>query len=161
MMKSASRKIIWLFAVAILSVQGCSHKPANPSGSRAEQEADIQEAVLLHLIAPSSSNKSSPIFISVNRSDPTPQFLQRFAKHQLNVKPESQSSWANGRVIDSSTGLGSVIYDVRQMKWTDAQSVEVYGGWISANLSAMTCEYLVIWDGNKWRVKENGTCAIS
>jgi hypothetical protein len=137
--------------IALLSAQGCAY---NPVGTRAEQEEDMREAVLLHLIH--SKKQPSVVFIRVNNTDPSPRFLQRFSGYGFTAKPVSQSSWRNGSVIDPLSGKWSRIYEVSKVSWIDTKSAEVEGGYKYEGGT-----YLVNWSGTQWQVVKSTINYIS
>lgn len=149
------------------------HTPSPPPRSRAQQEEDIQEVVLLHIIKTPHQFVPPVVFISVNGQDPNPQFLERFIPHQITAKPESESAWgfiplsnsldpnnANAliiedvfqEVIDPTTEQSSAIYSASKVQWVDDMTVRLSGGWVAGSLAALYSDYELSWSGQIWEI---------
>lgn len=152
------RSRIALVTVALLA--GCSRSPgpdSAPSSSRPVQpqsstttarsgdDQEVYEAVFRWQFQHNSSGAqqdATAFFLSINKADPSAEFLQRFADHQPPVEPGSR--------FKKGAGL---LFRIDGIEWIDEHNAEVSGGYYEAELSASGNTYRVIRKEDKWVVE--------
>jgi hypothetical protein len=114
-----------------------------------DETVAIQEAVFRYQFQHNaSSRKQAADFYClgiVEKKNPRPELMERFAGHAPAVVPvsECRADAGSGVTRDSTSGHG-LIFTVGDIKWINGSEVEVAGGYYEGGLSA---------SGNVFRVK--------
>lgn len=126
---------------------------------RATQELDILEAVFRHQFEHNASSATAQrrvecLFLSLHKDhDPPTELLARFKDHTPPVEPVSAAAperWYGIR--HKQNGRHGIIVLVDRIRWIDADTVEVEGGYYEGSTSA---------SGNVYRVeRRDGTWAV-
>jgi hypothetical protein len=117
---------------------------------------DVAEAVFRHQFDPNASGRQRDVdyfFISVENNDPPKALLARFANHTPRVLPASlATSSAIEGVKHKELGGRGLIFRFASIKWLDADTAEVYGGYRESGLSGAGNVYRVERRDGKWSV---------
>ncbi|HYV20991.1 MAG TPA: hypothetical protein VFC25_18400 [Verrucomicrobiae bacterium] len=164
-----------LAAVLALGL-GCStvgqvgQEPAATAEAVSKKQAnaadDVREAVFRYMFEHNASvmqNNAPIVFLKVEgEQDPSPAFLERFAKQWPPVEPGSSASvspWTGA--TDKKTGKRGLIFRVESLRWISDSEAEVVGGYYEGGLSASGNVYRVKSEGGKWVVKSEEMMWIS
>ena len=128
--------------------------------TRESQTNDIREAVFRYQfdrIAPGKQESVKLYVLGVGEScsDPSDEFLKRFADRQPPVKKASASSYVpNEGLVDKETHRKALMFWANSIAWISDTDVEVSGAYHSAMLSAGNDYYTVKNENGKWKVTE-------
>ncbi len=148
-----------LFALASVSL-------ANDA-SHSSQEDDIREAVFRYQFEHNASGQQKDAhdyFLSIgeHESDPSEDFMKRFAGHKPPVRKASASRLNTfGAVINRRTGQPGLLFSLGNITWVSEAEVTVYGGYSEANTSASANTYTATKEKGQWRVVKDEMNAIS
>lgn len=131
-----------------------------PSGTRQEQEEQIEEAALVRELQENNGTlKPHTIYIKVNGLDATSFLVARLAHRNIVLRPQSETSTIKkgieSVVVENKTGAFSSVYGVNPIVWNSSSSATVSINVFSASLCAGGSDYQVTWNGRKW-VAEKG-----
>ncbi len=142
-------------------------RPA-PPGSQMQQEEDIAEVALVKVLQVEAGQiKPQVVYISVAGRDATSTLVVRMARHNIVLRPTSETSWSKtngdweGHVIENKTGNPTSKYAIEAPVWNSATSATVNVSYIAAGLNAGGSEYPVTWNGEKWVVGKGESTWIS
>jgi len=169
-MPTYSRYIV-VAALSASCIFGCrtqSSAPTaatRPSDGIAQSEAhdsdylDVAEAVLRHQFdhnASGAQRNADYFFIFLEKGDPPPALLARFANEKPPVLPASlATSSAFEGVKHKESGGRGLIFRISSIKWLDANTAEVEGGYYEAGLSSSGNVYRVERRSGKWSVTKD------
>ena len=141
---------------------------ASTAADRATQTDDIRETVFRYQFPKNVRDDSIVLFISVydsttkKRSDPSPEFMKRFAQHRPRVlKASGAATDPQQCVIDPKTGKKSVIWEVGEIVWKSENEVEVSGGYAGGPFSGSWSTYFLRKKNGQWAVERDRPDAIS
>lgn len=129
--------------------------------SQAKEEDDIREATFRYQFQHNASGmkqNAKVYFLSLGeekRTDPSDEFMKRFADHKPSVKKVSSSTGGPQGIKDKDTGEPGLIFRVQKIKWVDDTTAEVEGGYYEAGLSASGNTYYLKKEKDKWVVKRD------
>ena len=135
--------------------------------ARQSQEDDIREAVFRwqfdHNV--SGQQKKAKVYslaVGEKYSDPSDQFMKRFADNQPPVRKRSECNADAGKgVLDKKTGEQGLLFHVTSIKWKSDAQVEVEGGYYEAGLSASGNIYTLKNERGNWKVTNDKLVEIS
>ena len=144
---------VLLLALALTLVGACSSARAPSSAApvdRAAEELDILESVFRYQFEHNASGSTPDcILLSLSEGkegdgpkDPPPALLARFKGHTPPVEPESAAD-QHGQVI---------LFRLTRIRWIDADTVEVDGGYFQNGLNASGNTYRVERQQRAWVV---------
>ena len=117
---------------------------------------DVAEAVFRYQFDHNASGAQRQVdyfFISLEERDPPQALLTRFANEKPLVLPASlATSFAGTGVRHKELGGRGLIFRISSIKWLDANTAEVDGGYYEAGLSASGNIYRVERRVGKWFV---------
>src|SRR5271170_1845824 len=132
------------------------------------QEDDIREAVFRHQFDHNASGQQKSahayclaIFWNDKASDPSKQFMKRFAHHQPPVRGGSACHWAPVGVVENRTGRSALIFSVSKINWLSDTEVTVGGGYEEGNVSSSGNTYTGKKQNGKWTVANDQMNVIS
>lgn len=99
--------------------------------------------------------------IQSSSSDPTEEFMKRFANHKPIVKVRSKANKDIKGTKDRETGQPGVIFYARRIKRISDTEVEVESGHYEDGLSASIMTYYLRKENNKWVVVKVVTHLVS
>ena len=163
-----------LSASCILACRNQSPAPmavAGPSDEIAQSEAqhpdylDVAEAVFRYQFDHNASGKQRDVdyfFLTLAEGDPPQEFLERFATEKPPVLPKSLSiySYREGHQHWELGGRGLSLR-ISSIKWLDANTAEVKGGYLEGAVSASGNVYRVERRDGKWSVTNDDTIWIA
>lgn len=144
-----------------------------PSGftidtDRSSQEDDIREAVFRYQFDHNASGlqKRAHAFCLViglddKNSDPSDQFMKRFAHHKPAVRKASSCHWNSIQVVENRTGRAALVFWCSKITWVSDIEVSVDGGYEEGNVSASSSTYTVRKQNGKWAVTNDRMTMIS
>lgn len=158
-----TRKRLWLASgvlAAGLLLAGVIYIAVFPSGSepppRSQFVDDIREAVFRYQFVHNNRGLRGVdvFFLALGQNtDPSQEFLKRFAGHTPPVKPVSACRIDPLRgVFDKDTGKGGLVFRVEGIAWVNDKKVEVEGGYYRNGLAASGNVYTVESKSGKWVV---------
>ncbi|MGP0019605.1 MAG: hypothetical protein ACLPHP_13620 [Candidatus Sulfotelmatobacter sp.] len=149
-----------LVAIADSSLAGDTH--------RLGQEDDIREAVFRFQFDHNGSGQQKQahayciaILEGGKDSDPSDQFMKRFAHHKPPVRKFSACHWTEIQVVENRTGRSALIFRVSQISWVSNTEVTVDGGYDEGNVSSSGNTYTVGKQNGKWVVANDQMNVIS
>jgi hypothetical protein len=148
------KKIIALFTLLPFAYFGYA-----ADRTRESQIDDIREAVFRyqfdHITPAERDAKLYVLGVGESCSDPSDEFLKRFAGHQPPVKKASASDWFpdKGRV-DKETGGKALMFCAANIAWISDTDVEVSGAHYSAMAGVLDDYFTVKREDGKWKVTE-------
>jgi hypothetical protein len=126
---------------------------------RQSHEDDVREAVFRHQFDHNASGlqKSAHAYCLAIQSgekdsDPSDQFMKRFAHHKPPVRKASACHWASIQVVENRTGRSALIFRVSRLTWISDTEVSVDGGYDEGNQSSSGNTYTVRKRNGKWEV---------
>ena len=169
-MPTYSRYIV-AAALSASCILGCHTQPSaptaptRPSDGIAQSEAydpdylNVAEAVFRHQFDHNASGlrrDADYFFIALDKGDPPQALLARFANERPPVLPASlAASSAGGGIKHKDSGGRGLIFRIGSIKWPDANTAEVEGGYYEAGLSSSGNVYRVERRGGKWFVTKD------
>jgi len=144
--------------VVALVICGCSLGPR--IATRLSEEDQIREAVFRYQFEFNASGlgtSANAYFLCVEGGgDPSPELLQQFRRHRPTVKPASASALQPGtaQVVDSDSGLPSLLFLIRQIRQLGTDSAEVEGGYEEASESGSGNVFRLERRDGRWQVVE-------
>ncbi len=128
-------------------------------GDRSEREAkDNSEKEIAHLL------NFRFFFVSINGKDPSDDLIKRFGDIPRTIKKVSASEISKKQrmaVIDKATGARGIIFSADGIRWLDADSVEVEGGYHCDGLCGAGVTFKLRRENGKWVLKSAGMRWIS
>jgi hypothetical protein len=144
---------------------------AGPSDTKRRQaeELDIYEVTFRYLFEHNASGQqqgAGAYFLQIGEEATTDDlddvFMKRFADVKPSVKRASESeSSAEKGVIDKSTGVKGLLFNVGKPKWISDTEVEMSGGYYEAGLSSAGYTYRLKKTSGKWAVEKETMGFIS
>jgi hypothetical protein len=135
---------------------------------RSSQEDDIRETVFRHQFDHNASGQQKSahayclaVLVDNKDSDPSHQFIRRFAHHKPPVRKASACHWDSIKVVENRTGRPALIFRVSRIGWISDTEVTVDGGYEEGNVSASANTYTVTNRNGKWEVTHDQMNAIS
>jgi hypothetical protein len=131
------------------------------SDSRERERADylnVAEAVFRHQFRHNAASRQRRdfYFLSLEKRDPPAELLAKFAKNKPRVVPQSLAGRTpKSGVTHKELGGRGLEFYVSSVKWLDANTAEVYGGYYSGNMSASGNVYRVKRRHGRWVVTDN------
>jgi len=131
------------------------------------QEDDIREAIFRYQFehnASSQQKDAHDYFLSIgeHESDPSDEFMKRFAGHRPPVRKASACRiTALGSVINKRTGKSGLLFRVGNITWLSEAAATAYGGYSEGNTSASANTYTVTKENGRWKVIKDEINAIS
>ncbi len=129
--------------------------------ARLIQEDNIREAVFRYQFdhnASGQQKKATVYCLSVGkgRSDPSEDFMRRFADHKPPVRKvsECQINPYKG-VLDKHTGAPGLAFRITRLTWISDTEAEVEGGCYEAGLSSSGNTYTVVKQHGTWKVSSD------
>ena len=127
--------------------------------TREGQIDDIREAVFRYQfdhIKPQEKDAQLYVLgVGASCSDPSDEFLKRFAGHQPPVKKASASDWVQDRGrIDKETGGKALMFCAHSIAWISDTDVEVSGAHYSSMVAQIGDYFTVKREDGKWKVTE-------
>ena len=148
-------------AIASILLTACSENlPALPAWrvppDRSIQEDRIREAIFRYLIK--QKGLKGQVFLSVEREDPSDEFMARFAGMEPRPKKASGAYFKRapfpGWLRDRATGEKGVMLNVGTIGWNSSTVVEVRGGSYCGGLCADAGVFRVAKKNHQWVVEE-------
>jgi hypothetical protein len=137
-------------------------------GDRIRQEDDIREAVFRHQFDHNASGQQKSahayclaILVGEKDSDPSDQFMKRFAHHRPPVRKVSACHWGSIGVVENRTGRPALIFRVSRITRISETEVTVDGGYEEGNVSSSGNTYTVTKSNGKWEVTHDQMNFIS
>ncbi len=96
-----------------------------------------------------------------NDRDPGNEFLNRFEKNNLLVKPFTECKFFKNKVIDKKTGAVGIIFRAGKIKWISNDKVEVEDGYRAGNISNSENTYYLSRENALWKVTKDLSRGIS
>ena len=158
-MKTFLATSLLLFLLCSFSVAG------NDNATR--QELDIYEAVFRWQFVHNASaqqQRAQVYFIAIGEkdTDPSDDFLQRFAGHDPPVRKWSDSHYVQGQgILDKKTGARGLAFHATITQWLSDNTVIVRGGYEEGELSASGNTYTVMKENGTWKVTKDTLDFIS
>lgn len=134
---------------------------------RLNQEDDIREAVFRYQFGHNASGhqKSAHAYclaVGNKETDPSEQFMKRFAHHKPPVRRASACHVSlSGELIDNRTGRSSLLFSIANITWISDTEVTVGGGYYEGNVSSSGNTYTVMKQNGKWQVTNDKMNVIS
>jgi hypothetical protein len=135
---------------------------------RTSQEDDIRETVFRHQFDHNASGQQKSahayclaILVGSKDSDPSDQFVKRFAHHKPPVRKASACRWDSTKVVENRTGRPALIFHVSRITWISDTEVTVDGGYEEGNVSSSGNTYTVTKRNGKWEVTHDQMNVIS
>lgn len=135
---------------------------------RLSQEDDIRETVFRHQFDHNASGQQKSahayclaILAGEKDSDPSQQFMKRFANHKPPVRRVSACHWTSVQVVENRTGRPALIFRVSKITWTSDTEATVDGGYDEGNVSSSGNTYTVKKQDGKWAVTNDHMNVIS
>lgn len=160
--------ILLLFSI---TVTACDQRPNQTAredkstGVTLSANDEISYIVLFELLSRFDATKdpNKVAFVSVEKSDPTPQLLEKLRTRWPDLRPTTDSylDEVGASVKDRLTNKDGVRYEIFEIRRIDENTVEVGGGYYSSNLGASGCDYKVHHETSNWIVAGKGDCWIS
>jgi hypothetical protein len=134
----------------------------------ASQEDDIREAVFRHQFDHNASGLQKRahaycllIRVGEKNSDPSDQFMKRFAGHKPPIRKASGCHWTSIQVIENRSGRSALIFFVSNVSWISDTEVTVEGGYEEGNVSSSGNTYTLRKQNGKWGVTNDQMNVIS
>lgn len=147
-----------LLVLVLVLVLGCATRVPPPE-SRDAAEASVYEAVFRHLFRHNASAARSRVdyyFLAIgDGEDPPPALLARFAGHVPKVEPVSASRSSPQGVRHEEDGGKGLVFRIEALRWLDADTAEVEGGYFEASLSASGNTHRVERRRGRWVVVDD------
>src|SRR5689334_427177 len=131
---------IWL-CIALVSATAILSRAADIS--RESQVNDIREAVFRYQFEHNASGQQQSahdyyLAIGDKDSDPSDEFMKRFAHHKPPVRKASASRIvpSTGAVVNRRNGRTGLLFNVSAITWVSDTEVNVIGGYSEGNVSA-------------------------
>ena len=131
------------------------------------QEGDIRKAVFRYQFKdPEFKQQEKPSFYCLSLgetipTDPSDDFLRRFAYNRPPVQKASACGDRNGGVVDKRTGKRAVIFYIMSITWISDTAVTVEGGYVEGNVGGADYVYTVNREKRKWKVANGQMRSIS
>jgi hypothetical protein len=132
------------------------------------QEDDIREAVFRHQFDHNASGQKKSahayclsVLMGNKDSDPSDQFIKRFAHHKPPIRKASACHWDSIEVVENRTGRPALIFFISRITWISDTEVTVDGGYEEGNVSASANTYTVTKRNGKWEITHDQMNAIS
>jgi hypothetical protein len=126
---------------------------------RTSQEDDVRETVFRHQFDHNASGQQKrahayclAVLVGNKDSDPSDQFIRRFAHHKPPVRKASACHWDSIEVVENRTGRLALIFHVSRITWISDTEVAVDGGYEEGNVSSSRNTYTVTKRNGKWEV---------
>jgi hypothetical protein len=129
--------------------------------ARQGQDDDIREAVFRYQFDHNASGqqKTAKVYflgVGEKATDPSDDFMKRFANHKPPVRKASASHFVRGKgLLDKKTGERGLAFRNTLIKWISDTEVEVSGGYYEAELSSSGNTYTVQKENGKWKVTKS------
>ena len=173
----ATLGIARLMMALTLFVLATNAQAPEDTAARAKQEDAIHEAVLRYQMQGWSSDgdkhereatdpqerrianrlNSRVYFLSVNKKDPSDEFLKRFQDFPRTIKKASEGMQTKkfpGWVVDKRTKQPGIIFSADEIRWIKEDQVEVDGGYHCGGLCAAGDVFAVRLEHGIWKVVE-------
>jgi hypothetical protein len=151
-----------MVAAALLLATSCRTVGTTvPTAKSLTQHADIIEAVFQYQISEATNRPSSVVktcYLSLHGKDPPVEFLNRFQRNGVPVKPVSEARVDADGIFDEQNGILLIVAEIRRV---DKDLADVRGGHTSGKLTGSTGHYRVVRKSGKWRVTHYSERAIS
>jgi hypothetical protein len=135
---------------------------------RASQEDDVREAVFRFQFDHNASGQQKTarayclaILTGEKDSDPSSEFIKRFAHHKTRVRKASDCHCASFHVVENRFGRPALIFRVSNITWVADTGITVEGGYEEGNLSSSGNTYTVKKQNGKGFVTNNQMNFIS
>lgn len=154
--------IAHLFLLFALTSLGVADNKA-----RQGQDDDIREAVFRYQFdhTASGQQKTAKVYflgVGEKATDPSDEFMKRFADHKPPVRKASASHFVRGKgLLDKKTGERGLAFRNTLIKWISDTEVEVSGGYYETELSSSGNTYTVQKENGKWKVTKSKVNWIS
>jgi hypothetical protein len=181
---TASRLVVFvLLSFFTLYASGLDYAQSE-SANRKAQELEIRAAVIRHQMEEWWRNMDAYeshakerwekqtakeenykiYFVSLNGKDPSDEFVKRFSDVPRIVKKASSSqirmSGSSG-VLDRETQQTGIIFKANAIRWLQADTVEVDGGYYCGGRCASAITFTVHQEAGHWEVKQTHVNAVS
>ena len=134
---------------------------AKHPAAREKEEDDIREVVFRYQFEHNQSGlrtNAGAYYLGVgeNASDPSDEFMKRFAADRPPVRKTSASTFVSGRgMVDKNSGERGLQFRVNSIKWISNEEAEVEGGYYEASESSSVNTYTVKKANGKWTVTKD------
>lgn len=135
---------------------------------RLSQEDDIREAVFRFQFDHNASGQQKTahayclaILTGEKDSDPSSEFMKRFAHHKPPIRKASACHWTSIQVVENRFGRAALIFRVSKIIWISDTEVTVEGGYEEGNMSSSGNTYTVKKQNEKWGVTNDQMNVIS
>ena len=128
---------------------------------RLSQEDNIREAVFRYQFNHNASGQQQRaafycLAVGEKRSDPSDEFMKRFADHKPPVRKVSECQIDPSKgVIDKRTGTSGLVFRVTGITWISDSEVEAAGGYYEAGLSSSGNTYTLTKQHGQWKVSKD------
>jgi hypothetical protein len=129
--------------------------------ARQDQEDDIREAVFRYQFDHNASGqqKTAKVYflgVGEKSTNPSDDFMKRFANHKPPVRKASASHFVRGEgLLDKKTGERGLAFRATNIQWISDTEVEVSGGYYEAELSSSDNTYTLKKEDGKWKVTKD------
>jgi hypothetical protein len=143
-------KPITVFLALVGPLGAITANVASSEENRVNRAVEIQnvfETVFRHQFGHNESGaqeRAGAYFLEIEKKDPAPGFLKRFAGHKPPVKRGSEFKKGEG-----------VKFRIDTYKWVTDNEVELTGGYYEGNLSASGRAYTVVRTDGKWVIEKD------
>ncbi|MCL2647983.1 MAG: hypothetical protein FWD61_13380 [Phycisphaerales bacterium] len=149
-----------LLPLLAFSLFSCAALPSAlaPSARSAADRLDLAEAVFRYQFehnASGSQKNCDYFFICIEREDPSPELLRRFADNKPKVVPASDATSSGRGVSHKTLGGTGLLFTISDITWLNDNTADVDGGYYEANLSSSGNTYRVERRDGKWIVTKN------
>jgi len=126
------------------------------SEQKEELDSSIVESVFRYQIKQCGDNTSLKVFLlSVRGSDPSDEFMKRFADDSVTVKRRSAlaKSEATKEFIDNESGKSAALLSIDKLRLLEEGKAEVEGSCGYADWAVRGYRFSVVREKNRWMVK--------
>lgn len=97
----------------------------------------------------------------IARTDPSDEFMKRFAGRTPPVRKVSACEDKGSKVADKQTGARGIIFTVSDLKWISNTEVVVDGDVCKAGLNGYTMTYTLKRNNSQWKITDSKLQSIS
>lgn len=150
------RLSLLMLAILLLVAPIVSAVPA--VNDRSAEEDDLRETVVRYQIA-NWDLRADVYFVEIQSKNPSPSFLRRFKDLNKPVMPKSASKEKRDvagshvfHVEERHTKKFGVVFEQGGIRWVDASTAEVEGGYVCATLCSADGIYRLTRKDGHWKV---------
>ncbi len=159
--------LLLALSLLLLSCTSNTSEPPSNTGTRLGFEDEISFVLLTEVLRRYSNGGGDAgfaLFVSVRKTDPSPELLARLNKEWPEIRPASESyidAQDAGWVKDKQTKMKGVQYQVYEIKRKNESNAEASAGYYTSNLGAVECTYKLRLENEAWVIVERLNCWAS